>query len=111
MSILINFPSGDVIKKVEYHLHEKLGVEGSPNLTIVPCDKFLLPSLDNIFAFMVGILSINNEGKFYADPIAFFIKRELAETYAIRVSENYNLNPSENLLKELRENDSKNFIF
>lgn len=101
MAVVIEFPTGAVLRRTKYHLHENLGIEGSPNVAVIPCDRVLLPTIEEVQYFMVGKFGRDQEQKLFSKPIAYFLQLEIAQAFAMRISENYLLSLPTTLLKEM----------
>ena len=105
MTSIIEFPSGELLKKIERERSSKLGVLGNPELAIVGVDRWLapVPKGEQPAYYSVSKLCRDCTDNLSLLPLCFFEERNLAEAYIREVSDNFIISLPDFLVEELVE--------
>lgn len=107
MTCILEFPSGDLIKKIKRNRLSKLGVQGNPEVAIMSVNINMAPIQQNEDPayFSVSKLLRGNNGSFSISPICFFKERDLAEAYIKEISNNFIIALPDFVIEELAQNN------
>ena len=105
MNGILEFPSGELLRKTERCRSSKLGVTGNPEVAIIAVDRWLapIPKGEEPTYFCVSELNRDCTGNLSHTPLCFFEQRDLAEAYIREVSDNFHVFLPDFVTEELVE--------